>query len=363
MLIGIDASKAGQKKRTGVENTLFQIILHMQKFITNDEINLYTPNRLDKSLLLNPKFKEKTIPFHRLWHRFRLPLALFRDKPDIFLEITNVLPAFSPKKSIYMIHDLAYKFFPESYSKYELLMNESNMKSSLKRAEYLIFTSNANRDDFYKFYNFPKDKTRIVPLGYDKKIYKVINKPKNILKLKSPYFLFVGRLEKRKNVANIIEAFSLFKQKNNTAHKLVLVGKKGYGYEKIIQKINSFSELKKEIIVPGYLNDKDLAHLYSASDAFIFPSLYEGFGIPVLEAMASGIPVLTSNIPTLKEVAGDGALYVDPKNTNDIADGIENIISNKKKRSDSIKKGVLNIKKYSWENTAKEVFNIIKEMK
>ena len=358
MIIGIDASKAANKKKTGIDNTAYQIILGLTKIDTKNRYNLYTNSPLDENLLKGKNIQEKLIPFPRFWNRFRLPLALLRDKPDIFLELTNNIPPFSPEKSVVLIHDLAFKFFPQAYSKYELMLQEAAIKIALSKAAAIIFTSDANYNDFLKFYGKPKAKTAIIPLAYDTEIFKQLQTDKDTKTRNYSYFLSVGRIEKRKNTLRTVMAFEIFKKQNQTDHKLILVGKNGFGHEEVEKKIAN-SKYKNDIIVLGYVEDKELPLLYRDADVFIYPSLYEGFGLPALEAMAVSTPVLTSNVSTLREVVRDAALLADPHDPASIASGIKKIVLDADFRETLIKKGNKIVKEYSWSKTAESIHKLI----
>lgn len=358
MIIGIDASKTTSKQKTGIDNTAYQIILHLRKIDKNNTYYLYTNKPLEKELL-NSNFHQKLIPFPRLWNKFRLPLALLKDKPDKYLALTNGVPPISPKDSIILIHDLAFKFFPKAYSKVELTLQESAINTAVNKAKCIIFTSEANKADFLKFYKYPENQIRVARLGFNSELYKKIPSPKNCLDFNSPFFLFVGRLEARKNVSGLLKAFELFKEKNKTDHKLVLVGKKGYGSEEIDEIIRESKTLTDNVIVPGYITDKQLANLYNLAEAFVFPSLYEGFGLPILEAFACGTPVMTSDIPTLREVASDCVVYVNPLDVNSIAKGLLKISSDLQLQKALEKKGFHQLSKFSWEKTAEAFLDIL----
>ena len=337
-------------------------ILNLKKIDKKNTYYLYTNKPLDKKLLDSANFIEKLIPFPRLWTKFRLPLALLKDKPDAFLALTNTVPSLAPENSAVLIHDFAFKFFPEAYSKTGLFLQESAITQAVKRAKRIIFTSKANKSDFLKFYQYPKEHIEITPLGYNEDIFNksVLYDIKNIAR---PYFLFVGRLETRKNVARLIEAFIEFKKKYKSAHKLVLAGKHGYGYSEIVEKIESAGNLRKQIIQTGYINDAKLAKLYRGAEALVFPSLYEGFGLPILEAFACETPVLTSNIGTLEETAEKSALLVDVSKTSEITEGLHQISSDQSLRKTLIANGTETLKKYSWEKTATRILSILEGMK
>lgn len=360
MIIGIDASKITKKEKTGIDNTAYQIISNLIKIDFKNKYYLYTRESLESKIKNNVNVIEKLIPFPKFWTRFRLPLALFRDKPDAFLALTSGMPAMSPKKSIILIHDLAFKYFPEAYSKIEQMQQEMAIQTAISRASTIVVTSEANKKDFLAFYSFPEKQIRVVPLAYDKAAFKKIEF-KDVMGIKGKYFLFVGRLEARKNVVNIVKAFQEFKNGTGSGHKLVLAGKPGYEYEKVVKQIESDKKVKNDIVMPGFINAENLPDLYAGAEALIYSSLYEGFGIPILEAFAVGTPVITSDVSTIKEVAADAAILVDPKNTSEIATAMESIITNSKLRNDLVQKGLKRSGQFDWFLTAEKFKKILEE--
>jgi glycosyltransferase involved in cell wall biosynthesis len=357
MIIGIDASKAANENKTGVDNVVYQLILNLKKIDKKNNYFLYTNKKLSPELL-SDKFIEKLIPFPKFWNKFRLPLALIKDKPDKFLELSYALPPHAPEKSVLLVHDLAFKFFPEAYSKYELMLLESAIEAGVKRAKKIILTGEQNKKDFLKFYKISNEKLSVVKLGYNIESNILVSDARNKLSISQPYFLFVGRIEKRKNVLNIVKAFETYKASSKKETKLVLAGSDGFGAAEIKKYIN-LSEYSKDIILPGYIKKEELSPLYSKSLAVVYPSLYEGFGFPILEAFAFGVPVLTSDIPVLHETGGDGALYANPKNPEDIAKKLLEISTDEKLRKELILNGKKQLKLFSWENTAKQVHEIL----
>ncbi|EKE11486.1 MAG: glycosyl transferase group 1 [uncultured bacterium] len=172
--------------------------------------------------------------------------------------------------------------------------------------------------------------------------------------------MFIGRLEERKNIAGIIETFEILKDKYKIPHKLLLAGKRGYGYEDIEEKMN-LSKFKEEICELGFVPDEDKADLLGNADIFMFPTFYEGFGIPILEAQSIGIPVVTSNVSSMPEVAGDSAVLVDPSEPSYIAERTYALISDSDFRNDIIGKGYKNVQRFSWEDCAKKIADLMKE--
>lgn len=358
MIIGIDASSAAKKEKTGIDNTAYQIILNLQKIDKSNTYYLYTNKELPKEIKKQKNVVERLIPLQRLWHKLRLPLALLRDKPDCFLELTSGIPSIYPSKSFVLIHDLAFKYFPDAYSKSELLMQEQALNSSIRRARKLIVTTNSTRNDLAKFCQVDPSQVEVVPLGFDSSQYKPLNNPINPLKISEPFFLYVGRLEKRKNVKNIIRAFNLFKDKISSEYKLILVGSKGYGFQEIRQEIES-SKYRDDIIETGYLNNSSLSRLMNLATCLLYPSLYEGFGLPILEAFSCKTPVIVSDIKTLREVAQSAALIVRPDSPNDIASKMISLIEDKSLRSKLIRSGTSRLKKFSWLDTSTKILKII----
>jgi len=352
MIIGINASKASFVKKTGIEKTVFELIKNLKTIDTKNTYWLYTNNKLPKELL-SPNFIEKCIPFPFLWHKKRLPLSLLFNKPDVFIEISAELPYFSPKNSIVFVHDLASKHFPEAYTlKQRLLLNNAFSRS--QKADKLVFTSKSTKEDYHKFYNI-ENQSFVVPLAFT---------PQKVLENKKydhEYFLFVGRIEARKNLRRLIKSYISFRDSFPDGPKLILAGSPGYGYKDIMDEINSSPQkVKEDILLTGYISDQDLPSLYQNATAFVFPSLYEGFGIPILESMYYRTPVITSKTSSMPEVTGEAAILVNPESESDIKTALEKVYSDKKLRNDLISKGVENVKKYSWQASAEKLYNLIK---
>jgi glycosyltransferase involved in cell wall biosynthesis len=220
--------------------------------------------------------------------------------------------------------------------------------------------SENTKKDLIRLYNVPKNKIEVV--------YEGISDNPNSTRLPrrledeaprndadKPYLLFIGRLEKRKNIEGIVEAYEILKEKYNIAHKLVLVGKPGFGFSR-----DAMSRvLRKNIIFTGFVSEKEKYNLLQNADVFLFPTFYEGFGLPVLEAQSAGVPAVTSNISSLPEVGGDGVMYCDPHDPKSIADAVYKVISNQGLKDDIIKKGYENVLRFSWSKCAEQIKKIV----
>lgn len=332
-----------------------QLILNLLKIDRSNQYLLYSTKKIPVEFI-GKNSKERLIPLPKFWHKFRLPLALLKDKPDVFIELTYGLPSYCPKKSIVYVHDLAFKIFPQVYSKLDLLLQENAIKNDLARASKILFSSEANLSDFCKYYQCQKDKLAVVPLAYNKKVFRL---PKAKTQ-KQSYFLFVGRFEKRKNIANVIKSFSKFSVQF-PQYKLIMIGKPGYGWSEA-KKIIDQENLSRKIKIVGFVKNEQLATYYQKATALLYPSFYEGFGFPILEAMACGTPVISSKIPTIQDVFKGNLLYVKPSNVNDIAKAMIKIVSDSEYATNLIENGLSFVKDYSWQKSAQKLLNVVNKL-
>lgn len=360
MIIGIDASKAAREQRTGVEHYIYQLILHLQKIDSKNTYLMYTNAPLPKELTSKSNFTEKLTPVKRFWNKIYLPLAVLREKNDVYIQPTDLIPWSAPKKSISIIHDLAYKHFPEAYSAKQRLEQTQGLKNAANRAERIICVSESVKKDLVKYWPKTKDKIKVIPLGFDSKTFHPFEKPRDLLHF-GQYILYTGRIETRKNTARLVSAFNIVKEKHKIPHKLVLAGSPGQNYENILKLIKA-SPFCNDIIMPGYIDHTKLPEIIARADVFVFPSLYEGFGLSLVEAMACGAPILTSSTSCIPEVVGDAALLCNPKDENDIAEKLYKLISDAKLQARLAKSGILRSKMYSWDKTAKMTLELLEEM-
>ena len=290
-----------------------------------------------------------------------------KEKLDIFFSPTHYLPIYSPFLSAISIMDLSYIHFPQLFKKRDLYQLKFWTKLSVRKAKIIFTISNASKSDIIKIYGVPKKKVAVTYPGIKEENIKhealSMKDVKDKYGIEGEYILFVGTLQPRKNIKKLIEAFSKLSTFNSqlSTLNLVVVGKKGWMYEEILGAPKKFG-IEDKVKFLDFVTDEELQALYKNALCFILPSLYEGFGLPVLEAMQNGCPVITSNISSLPEAGGDAALYVDPQDVNDIADKIQKVISNQKLRDDMMEKGYKQVKKFSWEKTARETLKALEEV-
>ena len=261
------------------------------------------------------------------------------------------------------IHDLSFIKYPQYAPDRVLKTYYKRIKTCLTWTQLILTVSENSKQDIIQFFGIHPDKIFVTPLGCryhpNKQLFcnskdpyrHPIPHPQNQIH-SQPYLLFVGTLEPRKNIEAIIQAFSYLKRHHNITHSLVLIGQNGWKYDSIFRAIDT-CPWKDNIYHVSYVDDVSLAHYYQGASVFIYPSHYEGFGLPVLEALTLGVPVVTSNVSSLPEVVGDAALLVNPNDFIDLADAILSIIKSPELQWDLIQKGYDRSHQFSWENTAK----------
>lgn len=369
MLIGIDASRAFLPERTGIEEYSYQVIKHLRDSLSEESVFLYIRPEQTVDFELPKHWTAKRLWGPRLWTQGRLSLEMLLHPVDVLFIPAHTVPLIHPKKTIVTIHGLEYEFCPQAYSFFERWYMRLSIRHSVRVASTVIAVSENTKRDLINLYHVLPSKIAVISEGYsishgvtrNQKLVTRVNQEaeeKRItgyqLPITTPYFLFIGRLEERKNVVRIIEAFGILKTKYGIPHQLVLAGKPGYGYRAISYKLQVTS-YKQDIVELGYVSEEEKWELLKQADGFVFPSLYEGFGIPVLEAQSVGTPVVTSNTSSLPEVGGDGAVFVDPLSAEGIAEGIWEVLSDDVFRDGIIGRGSRNVQRFSWDRCAEEI--------
>ena len=378
MTIGIDASRAFQKNKTGIEEYSYQVIKHLRDKLDNEPASpdarsaeSRRANRGEQVILYcNPTINTKPdfelpknwkIKFLRapiFWTQFRLSVEMLFHPPDVLFVPAHTVPVIHPKNTLVTIHGLEYEFCPKAYSFWQRFYMRFSIRNSCRWAKKIIAVSENTKRDLMKLYKVPEKKIRVIYEGIGNHVTRNSKHETQDEKLQELYLLFIGRLEERKNIVGIIDAFELLKEKYNLPHKLILAGKFGYGESHIKYKIAN-SKYKEDIILAGYVSDEEKWELLKNADVFLFPTFYEGFGLPILEAQSVGTPVITSNISSMPEVAGGSAVLVNPKDINEIASTVYKLISDESYKNDIIEKGLENVKRFSWNKCAREVAEAI----
>lgn len=365
--IGVMANTLNYNK-TGSGQYLYNLMKCILEIDRNNEYVLLNYENYSSNLSAdNLKIKKIARPFGRtpLWNLL-LPFKTINQGFDLVFNPTQT-PTFLSFSSPYIItvFDMSPILLPETrWGKREKIYYTHFFHRNLKVAKKIIAISENTKKDLIDLYHLPSDKIKVIYLAADKRFKPAesaaaVAEIRKKYELNYPYLLFVGTLEPRKNIPNLIEAFNKIKDKNSKL-KLLLVGKKGWKFESIFNLINAL-KLNERVIYVGYVQDEDIPLLINAAELFVYPSIYEGFGLPPLEAMACGTPVITSDISSLPEVAGDAGIMVDPYNVNELADEIIKVLNNNKLKEELSRKGQERTKLFSWEKCAKETLEVFEE--
>lgn len=371
MKIWIDGYEANVPQRLGSSQIGFELLHSFEKIDHENEYTILLPSAPLPDL---PKERSgwnyKILKPNKLWTRIALPYALYsaKVKPDLIYSPTHYIPRFSPVKRIVTIFDLSYLHFPEMIPKADLWKMVNWGKFGIENAEHIITISNFSKKDIIKNYKINSDKITVAYPGYDKNIFKPIKDLKKTESIKEKYnisgkyVIYIGTIQPRKNLLRLIEAFKPIENL-----KLVIVGKtkglgrEGWMFDEILEKPAKLG-IEDKVIFTGYVPSEELPYLLSSAETFILPSLWEGFGIPPVEAMACGTPVIVSKISSLPEVVGNAGLLVDPTSVTQIEQAIRTITTDKKLREKRIKLGLEQAKKYSWNKMAKTVLKVFENI-
>jgi len=362
IVIGVDASRSNVLQKTGTEYYSYEIISRMV-LSEKDNFRLYSKTPL-QYIKNKPNIQTKVMRFPKLWSQFRLSFEIINHPPSVLFEPAHTIPIFHGKKTVVTLHDVGFKYFPELYTPLERFYHNFSMSFSIKHATKIIAISQNTKNDLVKLYNADPKKITIIYHGYDTEKYRPLEPkevvPPEIAKL-GKYIYFIGRLEAKKNIVNLIKAYGVLRQNAKIDHKLILAGRPGYEFENISQEIEKLpANIKKDVIMPGYILD-ELAPMYlRAADLFAWPTYFEGFGMPLVEAMACNVPIVASNTTSTPEVLGNAGLMCDPNDYNTFASNMQKVILEPKLRLDLIEKGRSRLHLFNWQNATKQTLDVIR---
>lgn len=374
MVIGIDASRAVTLRRTGTEAYAYFLIRALLPLAAERgyHVKLYF-NQPPTQPISDAPYEAVNIPFPRLWTHLRLSAELHRNPPDLFFTPAHVIPLTYRGASIATVHDLGYHYFPAAHTKQQVRYLKWSTRHNATRSQIVLADSEATKRDLIKWYGINAAKIHTLYPGRDESLHPVTDASPVLAKyqLVSPYFLYIGTLQPRKNIAAIINAFAAVA--DHLPHHLVLAGKKGWLSDDALAPLATLPDhIRARIHLPGFIADKDKAALLSGATALLFPSCYEGFGFPVLEAHACSIPVITARNSSLPEVAGNAALYVRTEDRIDrefatvntdadvleLSDAMRRVVTDDALRETLIGRGFENAQRFSWGKAAQKLINL-----
>lgn len=361
MKIAIDARTVSNNK-TGIGNYINNICEKLP-VIDKNNVYVYYQEKLRHSLKKIPAISIISRLAYFIYDNFIFPLKMILDKIDIYHNPAFILPLVNfGYKKIITVNDLGFYTFGHDFAKgWPARHMKIMLPWSIKHADRIIAISEATKKQIIDIFKTPPEKITVTYLGVGKN-FKVIKDKEainNVLKkysIAQPYIFFVGTMDPRKNLVRLIQAFKEVKKIINNL-KLVIVGSKG---ELFTEELNALIG-NGDIILTGYVEEEDLVCLYNGAIVFAFPSLYEGFGLPILEAMACGTPVITSNVYSMPEAAGDAAVLVNPESVEEITNAIIGLLDDQVLRKKLIDQGLTRVKQFTWEKTARETLAVYQE--
>lgn len=369
MRIAVQASDLDHARIDGTRVYLRELLKRFGGLSSETDFTLYHKGQFNP-VLAPPRisnYAEVSLSFPWAWMQTRFALELFLRRPEkLFLPI-QAAPVFLPRgvEVTATIHDLAFRRFPETFPRQDLWKLNFMLETAVKRADKLIAVSESTKRDLLEFFpDIPESRIRVIHHGFGGEFFgtrlsdTVLSETLNTFHLQlGTYILYVGALQPRKNLVRLIRAFEQVK-KTTPDMKLVLAGEEAWLSQEIIETWE-MSPVRDDIVLPGRVSFETLRVLYQGARMLAFPSLYEGFGLPILEAFASGVPVLTANNSSLTEVAGDAALYCQAESVGDIVEKLELLWKDETLRADLVQKGNKRLEQFSWDKCATETLSYI----
>ena len=377
MLIGIDASRTTVARRTGTENyalSLTRELLALGQEPAEHRFRLYF-NDPPPPGLVDGRAEQRVIPFPRLWTHVRLSWEVATRPPDLLFVPAHVVPVIHPRKCVVTVHDLGYLYYPEAHTRFQNAYLRWSTRYNARTAARVLADSQATRDDLIRHYRIPAGKIVVVYPGRDEGLAPVTDAAalaavRARYGLSGSYFLHVGTLQPRKNLIRLVRAFASLLASGDGRPtplperlQLVITGKKGWLYDELLEEVQKLGlAAEGRVVLTGYAPDADLPALLSGAVAFVFPSLYEGFGFPVIEAMSCGTPVVCSNASSLPEVAGEAALLVDPVDVAALAAALGRVAADEGLRRELSERGLRQASRFSWRQSARQALEVMEEV-
>jgi glycosyltransferase involved in cell wall biosynthesis len=367
MIIGYDGSKLNWSHKTGTENYATILLQQLLELPTNHQYRVYTKKLLTDKYLAKTNVEQRVIPYRRLWTQAGLALEVGRHQPDVLFIPAHTMPIIHRPslKCVVTIHDLGYEYLPQYHQWPGRLYLNRTTEFAAKHATHLIAVSEFTKQDLIGKLGVPADRITVVYESVDiaqnqRPSDTAMASVKDKYHLDKPYILFVGSIQPRKNLVRLIEAFAQLKDKYPDL-QLVLAGGQGWLSDDIYAAPARLG-VADRVKFLGYVSESDKPALYAAAEATALVSLFEGFGLPVLESMACGTPVIAANSSSLPEVVGQAGLQVNPTSVPAIADGLDRLLSQPQLKAKLVEAGYQQVKKFSWTQAARQTLEIFEKV-
>lgn len=365
-LIAIDIREATRGKRAGKGWYTLQLV---REILTQDKKNqyiLYTDQPFPEFSNFENATQKFFPPRSFIWH-YKVMQDMKKNPPDIFFAPTSyIIASFAPKnlKTVVTVHDLVAWLAPNRHNKKATFIEHRTLPGALKKACHIITISESTKSDLQKLFYIPQEQISVIHCAAGKAFHEMNLEEKiaAAIELKTPgkFIISVGTLEPRKNYVTLLKAFAKFRKKNPEIH-CIIIGSKGWSHREIIKTVEAL-KINESVHFPDYISEENLVKYYNLASLFVYPSLYEGFGIPILEAMQCACPVITSNCSSMPEVSGEAALLIDPKNIDEISQKMEEVFMNKKMQQTMKEKGLEQARKFSWRKSAAQLLELFQKI-
>ncbi|MBN1461438.1 MAG: glycosyltransferase family 4 protein [Armatimonadetes bacterium] len=366
MRVGLDARALASPIRSGVEQYVINLTRALATLGTAPEIVAYVDRSLPKgeptAAGASSPVRIELLEARRGWLRAALPWRLWRDGADLVHLPSTILPPLLPCPAVVTVHDLAWAKFPDTYSRDDLRMQTQVVPKSVRRAAHVIAVSQTTARDVQEILHTDPARITAIPLGVSP-VYSpdgprlAGNEFPGADGLSQGYILHAGGMHPRKNVAKLLEAYSLLRAQMSAPPLVIASSTETQWGSATVEEAHAW-HLGDVVVFSGQLEEHLLSRLYRSAVLTVYPSLYEGFGLPILEAMASGVPVITSNRSSMAEVAGDAALLIDPEDAGEIADAMRQLLEDQEQRTELVRRGRERSQAFTWERTARETVEV-----
>lgn len=375
--IGIDARPIQTMNRTGIPNYVACLIAALLGIDNNNAYRLFYNSfkEVSRYLIELPKINAENKIFKfpnkilgKLWDAFNFPpIETFLGDLDVFHATHFLAPPIKSAKLVVTIHDLAFVRFPECFTKEQGAQYVRRVRLSCDKAHMIISDSWSTKKDIVEFFKIPPEKITVVPLAAQEIFNRSVDPTEcsyvlDKYKLFGKYILFVGTIEPRKNLVRLFQAYDRLPADIKKEYQLILAGGKGWLNKEIYTEVEKLRLINNGIKFLGYVPDSDIPALLKNATVFVYPSLYEGFGLPPLEAMASGVPVISSNISSIPEVVGEAGILIDPCSVEQISEAMQKVIQDEELATRMSKQGLVRAKQFSWEKTARATLEVYRKV-
>jgi glycosyltransferase involved in cell wall biosynthesis len=373
MNIGVDI-RTLSFRRGGISHYTYDLLKNMLRI---DSANTYFLFNYNKSPYEWDNFRQNVkeiilrFPQRRwlkaMWENLLVPMAIRKYGIDAWFSPDFTIPRLLRTRSVITVHDLIFEEFHDIRKSKDAALLSKRVEDSVRRASKIIAISDFTRKKILKRYGVPAEKVILVPQAADEHFHRITDQTaiEGVLRrygIDSKFLLFVGEISERKNLVRLLNAYYLLHQRNKTGdRKLILVGKKTSDTARILREVNDLG-LESRVLFTGYVPDEDLPFIYNGADLFVFPSLYEGFGMPPLEAMRCQVPVVASSATSIPEVVGTGALLFDPHNVDDIAGKIEQVLDQKIDTGALLRAASKQADQFTWERSARKTIALFEKL-